>query len=111
MAPSALATRYGSSHVQIKEAIHLNNKNCAQRLISEALRERISGVNPDECEPGVENAFFVADLGEVFRQNVRWKLNLPRVEPFYGMCSRGSHCGILLTRWMKPSSVIATRRF
>jgi ornithine decarboxylase len=26
----------------------------------------------------------VADLGEVYRQHLRWKLNLPRVRPFYG---------------------------
>jgi ornithine decarboxylase len=26
----------------------------------------------------------VADLGDVYRQHLRWKLNLPRVKPFYG---------------------------
>jgi hypothetical protein len=26
----------------------------------------------------------VADLGEVYRQHLRWKRNLPRVKPFYG---------------------------
>ena len=62
-----------------------NNKNHAGDLISDALRERISGIDPNKCEPGAENTFFVADLGEVFRQFLRWKLWLPRVEPFYGM--------------------------
>ncbi|KAI8987262.1 ornithine decarboxylase [Mycotypha africana] len=32
-----------------------------------------------------ENAFFVADLGEVIRQFVRWKTLLPRIEPFYAV--------------------------
>jgi ornithine decarboxylase len=30
----------------------------------------------------------VADLGEVYRQHLRWKLNLPRVKPFYGTTHR-----------------------
>ena len=30
-------------------------------------------------------SFFVADLGEVYRQYVRWTKNLIRVKPFYGM--------------------------
>ncbi|KAI1290657.1 Mitochondrial 2-oxoadipate and 2-oxoglutarate transporter, partial [Mortierella claussenii] len=30
-----------------------------------------------------ENAFYVADLGEVYRQHMRWKTLLPRIEPFY----------------------------
>ena len=93
MAPSALATRYGSIHAQRKEAMQLSSKLKAQSLISEALRERISGINPDECEPGAENTFLVADLGEVMRQNARWKVNLPRIEPFYGTCSRGPTAG------------------
>ena len=40
--------------------------------------ESLSGGNADE------DAFFVADLGEVYRQHLRWKRNLPRVKPFYG---------------------------
>ena len=34
--------------------------------------------------PDAEKAFFVADLGEVYRQHLRWKLSLPEVQPFYG---------------------------
>jgi ornithine decarboxylase len=33
----------------------------------------------------LESSFFVADLGEVYRQFLRWKKNLPRVEPFYAV--------------------------
>jgi len=32
-----------------------------------------------------EDAFFVADLGELDRQLRRWKQNLPRIEPFYAV--------------------------
>lgn len=57
----------------------------AKQLIGRALRSRVENINPDHCDPGDEDAFFVADLGEVYRQHLRWKLNLPRVKPFYGM--------------------------
>lgn len=35
-------------------------------------------------EVDAEKAFFVADLSYVFRQQERWKKNLPEIEPFYG---------------------------
>ncbi|KAL1895784.1 Ornithine decarboxylase [Ceratocystis pirilliformis] len=57
----------------------------AKQLINAALTERISRINPESCEPGDEDAFFVADLGEVYRQHMRWKRNLPRVKPFYAV--------------------------
>jgi ornithine decarboxylase len=36
-------------------------------------------------EPDIEYSFFIADLGEVYRQFLRWKRNLPRIEPFYAV--------------------------
>lgn len=33
----------------------------------------------------LEYSFFIADLGEVYRQLIRWKANLPRIEPFYAV--------------------------
>ncbi len=56
----------------------------AKELIGDALRERVENIDHDYCEAGEEDTFFVADLGEVYRQHLRWKLNLPRVKPFYG---------------------------
>lgn len=56
----------------------------AKEVIGDALRERVENIDPEFCEPGGEDTFFVADLGEVYRQHLRWKLNLPRVKPFYG---------------------------
>jgi ornithine decarboxylase len=35
--------------------------------------------------PGVEDSFFIADLGEVYRQFKQWKRQLPRIKPFYAM--------------------------
>ncbi|KAG9289820.1 hypothetical protein G9A89_015400 [Geosiphon pyriformis] len=32
-----------------------------------------------------DNAFFVADLGEIRRQHLRWKKLLPRVKPYYAV--------------------------
>lgn len=56
-----------------------------KQLIGEALRQRVESVDVDHCQPGEEDTFFVADLGEVYRQYQRWKLNLPRVRPFYAV--------------------------
>jgi ornithine decarboxylase len=56
----------------------------AQQLIGQALKQRVDLIDPENCEAGEEDAFFVADLGEVYRQHLRWKLNLGRVKPHYG---------------------------
>jgi ornithine decarboxylase len=53
-------------------------------LIGNALKARIESINSDDCDAGDEDAFFVADLGAVYRQHLRWKMNLPRVKPHYG---------------------------
>lgn len=61
-----------------------NGKLLAKHMIGDALRQRVESIDYEYCEPGDEDTFFVADLGEVYRQHLRWKLNLPRVKPFYG---------------------------
>lgn len=48
------------------------------------LKKRAADVDVDHCDPGDEDAFYVADMGEIYRQHLRWKLNLGRVKPFYG---------------------------
>lgn len=55
-----------------------------KQLIGNALRKRVESIDHELCEPGDEDTFFVADLGDVYRQHIRWKKNLPRVKPFYG---------------------------
>lgn len=37
-----------------------------------------------EGEPDAEKAFFVCDLVQVYRQQLRWKACLPEIQPFYG---------------------------
>ena len=54
-------------------------------MVGAALQKHIRNINPHECEVGAEDAFFVADLGEVFRQHLRWKAHLPRVTPHYAV--------------------------
>ncbi|KXJ93330.1 ornithine decarboxylase [Microdochium bolleyi] len=54
-------------------------------MIGDALRERVESIDHETCEPGDEDTFFVGDLGEVYRQHMRWKKNLPRVKPFYAV--------------------------
>ncbi|KAI9505627.1 pyridoxal-dependent decarboxylase [Coemansia spiralis] len=46
--------------------------------IRDALRAKLA-------QPDAEDAFFVADLGEVYRQFVQWSQLLPHVQPFYAV--------------------------
>ncbi|KAH7033473.1 pyridoxal-dependent decarboxylase [Microdochium trichocladiopsis] len=57
----------------------------AKQMIGDALRQRVESIDHETCEPGDEDTFFVGDLGEVYRQHMRWKKNLPRVKPFYAV--------------------------
>ena len=61
----------------------------AKELIGDAFRDRVENIDHEFCDPGDEDTFFVADLGEVYRQHLRWKLNLPRVKPFYAVKCNG----------------------
>jgi len=62
----------------------LQSRLTAKDLVMSVLKKRAAEVDVDRCEPGEEDAFYVADLGEVYRQHMRWKMNLGRVKPFYG---------------------------
>ncbi|KAF2710329.1 ornithine decarboxylase-like protein [Pleomassaria siparia CBS 279.74] len=57
----------------------------AKRLIGHALKSRVEAIDQDTCQVGDEDAFFVGDLGEVYRQHLRWKKNLGRVKPHYAV--------------------------
>ena len=52
-------------------------------IVARALMARTSHVATQSDDR--DEAFFVADLGEVYRQYMRWRRNLPRVEPFYAV--------------------------
>src|SRR6266498_2527991 len=55
-----------------------------QSLVMNTLKKRIEEIDVDACDPGDEDAFYVADMGEVYRQHIRWKMSLSRVKPHYG---------------------------
>lgn len=96
MAPSAITTTiedYGSLHLKtydpITEEISVGNtyhdgEKIAKAMIGDALQKRVKAIDEDTCEAGDEDAFFVADMGEVYRQHLRWKKHLGRVKPHYG---------------------------
>ncbi|KAJ2079040.1 Ornithine decarboxylase [Coemansia sp. RSA 988] len=46
--------------------------------VSDALFAKVS-------QASAEDAFFVADLGEVYRQYAQWTAHLPRVQPFFAV--------------------------
>lgn len=89
MAPSAteyLNISYENLIILKQKRITLQNNGAeyGKILVQNALKEHVAAIDPATCEPGDEDAFFVADMGEVYRQHLRWKLNLPRVKPHYG---------------------------
>ena len=91
MAPSATTiTEKYESVVVNRESLKSNNDGYHGRdntsdLVVDTLKERIVGIDSKVCEAGEEDAFFVADMGEVYRQHLRWKMNLKRVKPHYGI--------------------------
>ncbi|EXJ81360.1 ornithine decarboxylase [Capronia epimyces CBS 606.96] len=95
MAPSAIAIDDKETTVLNDSKVELIDNNhgvesdvtgfASKALIQKVLKEQIARVDVDTCEPGEEDAFYVADLGEVYRQHLRWKLNLGRVKPFYAV--------------------------
>jgi hypothetical protein len=80
--PAALPGVPPISRKDIK--IHWDGSKTARQLVGDTFRNRVEGIDHDQCDAGDEDAFFVADLGEVYRQHIRWKMNLKRVKPFYG---------------------------
>lgn len=57
-----------------------------KRLISQAIQSRITRLGDEPCQLREDDPFFIADLGQVYRQHRRWKETLPQVQPFYGRC-------------------------
>jgi ornithine decarboxylase len=94
MAPSAITITEEYTPLCFKTALSADNTfapsdnhsgHVAKKLIGDALRARVDSVDQDICGAGEEDAFFVADLGEVYRQHLRWKKNLARVKPHYAV--------------------------
>lgn len=91
MAPSAITIiqQYAPTILSLNN--NSRNKNDysdakdGKTVTKDALKKRIESIDTDVCEAGEEDAFFVADMGDVYRQHLRWKMNLKRVKPHYGM--------------------------
>lgn len=93
MAPSAL-TPPPEEYISLKHSQYLDDASFghidnhgvgkSKQLIGAALKSRVEAIDHDICDVGDEDTFFVADLGEVYRQHLRWKKNLARVKPHYG---------------------------
>ncbi|KAL1645176.1 Ornithine decarboxylase [Diplodia intermedia] len=52
-------------------------------LVQKTMHDRIQSIDCASCEPGEDDAFFVADLGEVYRLHAEWRRRLGRVTPFF----------------------------
>ncbi|KAJ6161391.1 Ornithine decarboxylase [Penicillium chermesinum] len=63
----------------------LQSRLTAKDKVLDVLKKRAAEVNTDNCGAGEEDPFYVADMGEVYRQHMRWKMNLSRVKPFFAV--------------------------
>jgi ornithine decarboxylase len=91
MAPSAITvTEEQHASITLNQecltsvSAHCGSEN-ARDLVLGMLKNNIAAIDTDGCEAGDEDAFFVADLGDVYRQHLRWKNLLKRVKPHYGV--------------------------
>jgi ornithine decarboxylase len=53
--------------------------NCS---VEDIMKHRVTELAARDIE--CQDAFYVADLGEIARQHLQFRTLLPRVEPFYG---------------------------
>ena len=51
----------------------------------ECLKDFMKSICERSNQNEEEQSFFMADLGEVYRQHRRWEKSLGKVKPFYGM--------------------------
>lgn len=121
MAPSALDIDYKETTILNDSKIDLVNNNhgfesdvtgfASKSLIQKVLKEQVARINTDTCEPGEEDAFYVADLGEVYRQHLRWKMNLSRVKPFYGEFYTIPFVLVTEANGLQRSNAIRTKKY
>ncbi|PKI82872.1 ornithine decarboxylase [Malassezia vespertilionis] len=52
---------------------------------SQQFKAALDAIDVDACEVDGENAFFVADLAQIYRQYTRWRRELPHIVPFYAV--------------------------
>jgi hypothetical protein len=85
--PKLFATKRTKCESTQKDVLS-TDKNDLPRIsmlsVEEVLKSYVLSLDIDNCEAESDNAFIVADLGEVYRQHLRWQTHLPRIKPFYG---------------------------
>lgn len=91
--PASQVSNYGGDDLS-------QSRLAAKELVLDVLKKRAAEVDVDRCGPGDEDPFYVADMGEVYRQHLRWKMNLGRVKPFYGKsyCPKACAPGVATCR-------------
>lgn len=58
-------------------------KSTPDELVDLAIQSNITRIN--KCGPvGGDEAFYIADLGQVTRQHQRWTRCFPDIRPYYG---------------------------
>lgn len=97
--------------LRVNSGTNNHGKEYGKVLTKNMLKGRVEAIDTDTCAAGDEDAFFVADMGEVYRQHLRWKMNLKRVKPHYGaflpnnIPKKGNHTDI-----QQLSNATRTRR-
>ncbi len=80
---SALPTAGLSGKRVDPEALKPWNQPIGNCSVEEIMKHRVTNLAVEDVE--CQDAFYVADLGEIARQHLQFRTLLPRVEPFYGM--------------------------
>ena len=83
--PSLDHCKLKASDYGLSSKLRSTSRITSNQLIAQTLKKRVEAINLDDCVAGGENPFFVADVGQVYRQHIHWKRNLPRIEPFYAV--------------------------
>ncbi|KAG0321287.1 hypothetical protein BGZ99_004028 [Dissophora globulifera] len=73
------------TQMEMNGTAKINVPEVHTRSVSDMLEARLAAFDPESGDAEAENAFYVADLGEVYRQHLRWKTLMPRIEPFFAM--------------------------
>lgn len=79
--------------------------------VIKAIRDRINVINQRDDPTDKDNAFYIVDLGEVYRLHQKWSRNLSQVSPFYGRREQKDHTlrGKQLTRMIDNSGQVQSR--
>ncbi|CAG8683625.1 5598_t:CDS:2, partial [Racocetra fulgida] len=104
--PKSQSSHFSSEH---KPGYQIDLPTVSMLPVKDILRNRILSLDIDRCESDAENAFFVANLDEVYNQHLRWKSLLPRIEPFYGTgfdCASKVEIQTVLDIGVDPSKII-----